>query len=151
MKLRIWCFYFVGDIPFFNPAKTAICYPIDISSYGERAGSGVPDIYSTWENAGFADPIVEEQFGSGQPNRTIVTLPLIPAKSSDQPADPINMKAQHKQILSILEIDKPYSSDEIASMIGLKGSRTRELLKEMVELGYIESTSATNGRRYIKK
>lgn len=28
--------------------------------YGERAGSGAPDIYAAWENAGFADPIVEE-------------------------------------------------------------------------------------------
>ena len=45
--------------------------------YGERAGSGVPDIYATWDNAGFADPIVEEQFGNGQPNRTIVTLPMV--------------------------------------------------------------------------
>lgn len=61
------------------------------------------------------------------------------------------MKTQHKQILIVLEKGKPYSSDEIASMIGLKGSRTRELLKEMTDLGYIEATSATNGRRYIKK
>ena len=141
-----------------EPRNGALMKMFHLIGYGERAGSGVPDIYATWDNAGFADPIVEEQFGNGQPNRTIVTLPLIPAKSADQPADPadqpadpINMKAQHKQILSILEIGKPYSSNEIASMIGLKGSRTRELLKEMVELGYIESTSATNGRRYIKK
>lgn len=134
-----------------EPRNGALMKMFHLIGYGERAGSGVPDIYATWDNAGFADPIVEEHFGGGQPNRTIVTWPLIPAKSADQPADPINMKAQHKQILSILEIGNPYSSNEIASMIGLKGSRTRELLKEMVELGYIESTSATNGRRYIIK
>lgn len=45
--------------------------------YGERAGSDVPDIYATWDNAGFADLIVDEQFGNGQPNRTIVTMPLV--------------------------------------------------------------------------
>ena len=56
--------------------------------YGERAGSGVPDIYATWDNAGYAAPTVEEQFGSGQPNRTIVTLPLVentPVVSGPQP------------------------------------------------------------------
>ena len=47
------------------------------AGYGERAGRGVPDIYATWDNAGFATPVVEEQFGRGQPNRTIVTLPLV--------------------------------------------------------------------------
>ena len=73
-----------------------------------------------------------------------------PADPADQPADPINMKAQHKHILSILEESKLYSADEIALLIGLKGSRTREILKEMTDLGYIKATSATNGRRYIK-
>lgn len=140
-----------------EPRNGALMKMFHLIGYGERAGSGVPDIYATWDNAGYAAPTVEEQFGSGQPNRTIVTLPLVPKKSADQPADPAdqpaepeNMKKQHKQILNVLEKGKPYSSDEIASMIGLKGSRTRELLKEMTDLGYIEVTSATNGRRYIK-
>ena len=56
--------------------------------YGERAGSGVPDIYATWDNAGYAAPTVEGQFGSGQPNRTIVTLPMVekvPVVSCPQP------------------------------------------------------------------
>ena len=43
---------------------------------------------------------------------------------------------QHKQILSIFEKGKPYSSDWIVSMIGLKGSRICELLQEIAELGY---------------
>lgn len=39
--------------------------------------SGLPDIYAVWNAAGYVEPTVEEQFGSGQPNRTIVTLPLV--------------------------------------------------------------------------
>ena len=30
---------------------------------GEHAGSGVPDIFEAWNNAGLADPTVEEYFG----------------------------------------------------------------------------------------
>ena len=71
-----------------EPRNGALMKMFHLIGYGERAGSGVPDIYATWDNAGFADPIVEEQFGSGQPNRTIVTLPLVekdPVVSNKQP------------------------------------------------------------------
>ena len=43
---------------------------------GEHSGSGVPDIYQAWRDAGLDDPIVEEKFGDGDPDRTILTLPL---------------------------------------------------------------------------
>lgn len=43
----------------------------------EGAGSGVPDIYTTWEQAGYEEPKVEEIFGGGQPNRAILILPLV--------------------------------------------------------------------------
>ena len=39
--------------------------------FGERAGSGVPDIFSVWESQKWEQPIIEEQYG---PDRTIVTL-----------------------------------------------------------------------------
>ena len=38
---------------------------------GERAGSGVPDIYAVWEAQGWKAPEVEEQYN---PDRTILTL-----------------------------------------------------------------------------
>ena len=40
-------------------------------SIGERAGSGVPDIYSVWAEKDWEQPKVEEQFG---PDRTILEL-----------------------------------------------------------------------------
>ena len=52
--------------------------------YHKKLVSGVPDIYATWSEAGYVDPTVEEQFGNGQPNRTIVTLPLV-AKENHHP------------------------------------------------------------------
>ena len=34
---------------------------------GERAGSGIPDIYQVWENEGWPMPVVEESYN---PDRT---------------------------------------------------------------------------------
>lgn len=41
---------------------------------GERAGSGVPDIYSVWEQQGWKQPEVIEEYG---PDRTILKLSLL--------------------------------------------------------------------------
>lgn len=38
---------------------------------GERAGSGVPDIYSVWESQGWIAPQVTEEYA---PDRTILQL-----------------------------------------------------------------------------
>lgn len=38
---------------------------------GERVGSGVPDIFSVWEQEGWKEPEIAEQYG---PDRTILTL-----------------------------------------------------------------------------
>lgn len=38
---------------------------------GERAGSGIPDIYQVWENEGWPMPVVEESYN---PDRTCLSL-----------------------------------------------------------------------------
>lgn len=38
---------------------------------GEGAGSGVPDIFSIWEDEGLEEPVIEERF---DPDRTVLTL-----------------------------------------------------------------------------
>ncbi len=48
----------------------------NLMGFGEHAGSGVPDIFQAWKDAGLDAPIVEEMFGGGTPDRTILTLPL---------------------------------------------------------------------------
>lgn len=49
------------------------------------------------------------------------------------------------------EKDKAYATDRIAESIGLKPARTRQLLKELVEMGKLDSIGSTNGKRYIKR
>ena len=60
-----------------EPRNSNIMKMFNLIGYGERAGSGVPDIFAVWREAAYEEPTVEEQFGSGRPNRMIVTLPLM--------------------------------------------------------------------------
>jgi predicted HTH transcriptional regulator len=48
---------------------------------GERAGSGIPDIYQVWKDEGWAEPKIVERYN---PDRTKLTLSF--AKSDDKKA-----------------------------------------------------------------
>ena len=54
-----------------DPRNKALMKMFNLIGIGERAGSGVPDIYSVWEAQGWVEPVVEEQYN---PDRTILTL-----------------------------------------------------------------------------
>lgn len=43
----------------------------NLINIGERAGSGVPNIFNVWNDEGFVEPEIEERF---DPDRTVLTL-----------------------------------------------------------------------------
>ena len=61
-----------------------------------------------------------------------------------------DLKDRHQQILSVMESNRKYSSDEVAELVGLKVSRARQLLKELTDSGIVEASGSTRGKRYIK-
>ncbi len=54
-----------------EPRNKTIMKMFNLIKIGERAGSGVPDIFNAWEEEGWVPPTVEEQY---RPDRTILTL-----------------------------------------------------------------------------
>lgn len=61
-----------------------------------------------------------------------------------------NLSKKHKELLAIMQTDKEYSAEKLAEKIGLKSARTRQILKELIEMGLIRSNGKTKGKRYIK-
>ena len=45
----------------------------------------------------------------------------------------------------MMESDREYTADEVAGLIGLKGTRTKELLRELVAMDRIEGIGQTRG------
>lgn len=60
-----------------------------------------------------------------------------------------DLSARYKQILTNMDIGVEYSMEQIAEEIGLKGSRTRQLLNELVNKELLVCIGTTK-RRYIK-
>lgn len=61
-----------------DPRNKALMKMFNMIGIGERAGSGVPDIYSVWESQGWRAPQVIEEYA---PDRTILRLSFIEAKA----------------------------------------------------------------------
>ena len=131
--------------------------------FGDNAGSGFPAILATWKNAGWIEPVLEEDTRLNQVTLTLQMIPKLQEiqensdleaiqsaeKSADKTAESeVDLSDRHKQILSFMDTNVEYSAEEIAELIGLKGSRTRQLLKELADKGKISFTAATKNRKY---
>lgn len=49
-----------------------------------------------------------------------------------------------------MESKKWYRSNEFSDILGVKESRTKELLRELVAAGLLEDDGATKGKKYRK-
>ena len=54
-----------------DPRNKILMKMFNMIGIGERAGSGIPDIYNVWENEGWDTPVVEESYN---PARTRLSL-----------------------------------------------------------------------------
>lgn len=58
-----------------DPRNKTLLKMFNLINIGERAGSGVPNIFNVWNDEGWTEPKIEEQF---DPDRTILTLEFTP-------------------------------------------------------------------------
>ena len=64
-----------------DPRNKALMKMFNLINIGERAGSGVQNIFNVWEDEGWEEPTIEERF---DPDRTVLTLSF--KKSGDKKA-----------------------------------------------------------------
>ena len=147
-----------------DPRNKALMKMFNLIGIGERAGSGVPDIYSVWEQQGWKQPEVIEEYG---PDRTILKLSFVKSmsdktliKSADKKTlikDVDKKKLTNKtrqqleKITGWMEPNREYRIAEIAEFLGIKETRTRELMRELIRLKKIEAAGKNKGRRYRLK
>ena len=128
-----------------EPRNANIMKMFNLLGFGEHAGSGVPDIYSVWADAGYLDPVIEEHFGEDGPSKTVVTLPLIARVPDHHPGgkaggnrggnrdDTTDWEKRKRDVLDLIKQDSYISTSKIASSLSLSRrqvERTLELLKK---------------------
>ena len=132
-----------------DPRNKVLMKMFNLINIGERAGSGVPNIFNTWENQGWVEPVIEEQF---DPDRTLLILSFDKKqaiKTSDKKqANKSCHKKQNQKTLENIEKIREYLSknnisktSDIAEYIGLSLPRTRAILKEIPDVSPIGNNS----------
>ena len=134
-----------------DPRNKALMKMFNMIGIGERAGSGVPDIYSVWESHGWIEPQVIEKYS---PDRTILKLSFIGVKSkkvtekSDRKKVTKKTQMQKQIILSKMQPNIKYKVEEVAVWLDVGRTRTRNILKLLVDDGKIIATGTTKMKRY---
>ena len=149
-----------------DPRNANLLKMFSMIDIGERAGSGIPGVFSVWHKE-FG--IVPEYSQKISPERTIAVLKLsevINGKIGDKSAikSEIGDKSAIKsgtgdksainfkdKIIEYLNVNVEARSQDIALYIGLKQSRTKDYLSELVKEGKIVSNGANKNRTYSLK
>ena len=141
-----------------DPRNKALMKMFNLIGIGERAGSGVPDIYHVWEEYAWKRPEVIEEYA---PDRTILKLSFlkkvaikngdkkVAIKSGDKKKVTKKTEQQLESILDYMDSGKECKTSEIAMLLGVRESRARLLIKELVEKGKIRAVGKNKGRKYI--
>ncbi len=142
-----------------DPRNKGLMKMFNLINIGERAGSGVPNIFNVWEDEGWKEPEIIERFG---PDRTVLILTFAKkvakksgekkvAKKSGEKKVTKRTQEKYKLILNMMESGKWYKASEFESVVDVKESRIKVLLNELTELGLVESVGSTKGKRYKKE
>ncbi|MCR5782184.1 MAG: putative DNA binding domain-containing protein [Clostridia bacterium] len=145
-----------------DPRNSAILKMFNFIDIGERAGSGIPNIYRVWNEQKMPAPIISEEF---DPDRVTLILPITSAIIGDKSAITNNNEgsaiktgdksainaAARENILYYLTDHPDGRTAEIAEYLGLGESRTRDYMRILTEEGLLESFGANRNRRYRLK
>ncbi|MBQ4258855.1 MAG: putative DNA binding domain-containing protein [Lachnospiraceae bacterium] len=149
-----------------DPRNKGLMKMFNLINIGERAGSGVPNIYNVWANEGWEEPIIEERFN---PDRTVVTLPFV--KKEEKMREDVNfiqknersLKEVLKEVLQRREYEKTlpiieYLESHTAITTQMAGQITGKSLATawryiqiLVKNGVLEADGHTNNAEYILK
>ena len=129
--------------------------------YMERQGSGFGKILDGYEEAGNFREKKEPVFYSDN-SVFIVTLPNLnypyPDDLNDNSSSVIrkekislsDLTPRQKETLNKMEYGVEYSAKEIEAILGLKPSRTREILYSLINKDLVRATTPTKKRKYVK-
>ena len=136
-----------------DPRNGTMLKMFNLIDIGERAGSGIPNIFRVWHEQGWAAPVITEQL---EPERTILCLTF--GKIGDKKSvikigdkkSAISTKMKETIILYLTDHSKAKVS-AIAAYIGLKPSRTRDYLNELISEGVVAAEGGNRNRTYRLK
>lgn len=136
-----------------DPRNTALMKMFNLIDIGERAGSGIPNIYSVWKKQNMTEPEITEAF---EPERVTLSLRIKKIGDNKSAIKIVDKKSainetNKQRIIEYLKDHISVGSSDIADYLGLKSSRTRDYLNELIAEDVVVSEGGNKNRKYKLK
>jgi predicted HTH transcriptional regulator len=123
-----------------DPRNETLLKMFNLIGIGERAGSGIPNLYAVWEAEGWPSPTYREEFG---PDRTILTMALNTFSHSPNLQGNLQGNLQEKlsekacAVLDLVRADPSITIAEIAVRTGATNSAISQRIRTLKQKGIL--------------
>ena len=135
----------------------------------EAWGTGIPRIINRCKEYGLKEPVFEEfgdgfrvtmfrKVASGDEKNAVTPKSKATIKSDDKKTTikiddkkaTIKTQENMQKVLEYMDYEKGYALTEICEVLGLKATRTKEILKKLISENKVEALGGNRNRRYRK-
>ena len=136
---------------FSDPRNGTMLKMLNMIDIGERAGSGIPNIYRVWHDQNWVEPTFTQSF---EPDRTMLSLTF--EKTSDKKqaiktSDKRIFIIQKEMIIGYLTEHATAKTSEIADALNISAPRARAVLSRLLSEDIIIGEGANRNRTYRLK
>lgn len=149
-----------------DPRNAALMKMFSLIGIGDRAGMGIPDLIDIWQRLTSFAPIYFSQFS---PNRVNVSLQIkaigdksatngqigdksaIKGRVGDKSEENFTVEQKLSAIIEYMQNHPSVSAAEIAEVLSIKASRTRDYLRLLVKREVLVAKGANKNRTYMFK
>lgn len=148
-----------------DPRNSAMLKMFNFIDIGERAGSGIPNIFRVWREQKWNAPFLSESF---EPDRITLSLPISPITISNKKATTksddkkVTIKSDDKKVTAKTEkqlnaiiyylTENPEGTvANFEIILGVKSTRVKQLLYILIEKNIIEADGTNKKRIYRLK
>ena len=139
---------------FSDPRNGAMLKFFNLIDIGERAGSGIPNIFRVWHDQRWSEPTFRQGF---EPDRITLSLPLekcddkkVTIKSDDKKST-LKTAVQKEMIIDYLTDHAVATVAELSELLGVKTTRVKKLIYELISADLIVAEGANRNRTYRLK
>lgn len=132
-----------------DPRNATLLKMFNLIGYGERAGSGVPDIFAVWNSQGWETPVIDE---TSDPDRTILHLKLETSYEDVGKEQETTQKTTQKtaqKIVDLIRHNPSITRAELAAEIGITSDGIKYHIKRLKDNGVIERIGSDKSGQWI--
>ena len=137
-----------------DPRNSTMLKMFNFIDIGERAGSGIPNIFHVWKEQGWARPTFSESF---EPERVTLSLPLtkgddkkVTIKSDDKKVT-IKTERQKNSIIEYLTDHEKGTVVDFTELLEVSQTRVKQILYLLLNDDTIEASGGNRNRTYRLK